>query len=106
MAYFILDVNQDLHLAIEIFIEAIFDVVHKAAHFILSPLEALRKLSGWISSHNGGTRENDGSVLEASFTTATLGENDPAPTERNTTFHHQSLNTDARTCQDVITELG
>ncbi|KAF5445382.1 hypothetical protein F2P56_034433 [Juglans regia] len=98
-------VIEDLHLAIEIFIEAIFDVVHKAAHFILSPLEAFRNLSRWISSHNGGTRENDGSVLEASFTTATLGENDPAPTERNATFH-QSLNTDARTCQDVITELG
>ncbi|XP_040999288.1 uncharacterized protein LOC121245072 isoform X3 [Juglans microcarpa x Juglans regia] len=98
-------VIEDLHLAIEIYIEAIFDIVHKAAHVIISPLEAFRKLSRWISSHNGGTRENDGSVLEASFTTATLGENDPAPTERNNTFH-QSLNTDARTCQDVITELG
>jgi hypothetical protein len=104
-AYFSWYVYQDLNLAIEIFIEAIFDVVHKVAHFILSPLEAFRKLLSWVSSYNGGTRENHDSVLEASVTTATLGENDPAPTERNTTFH-QSLNTDARTCQDVITELG
>ncbi|XP_059453172.1 uncharacterized protein LOC132183776 [Corylus avellana] len=98
-------VIEDLNLAIEIFIEAIFDVVHKVAHFILSPSAAFRKLLSWVSSYKGGTRENHGSVLEASVTTATLGENDPAPTERNTTFH-QSLNTDARTCQDVITELG
>ncbi|XP_062158249.1 uncharacterized protein LOC133865790 isoform X2 [Alnus glutinosa] len=98
-------VIEDLHLAIEIFIEAIFDVVHKLAHFILSPSDAFRKLLRWISSYNGGTGENHGSVLEATVTTATLGEDDPAPTERNTTFH-QSLNTDARTCQDVITELG
>lgn len=96
-------VIEDLHLAIEIFIEAIFDVVHKAAHFILSPSEALGKLFGWV--YNGRTSDNHGSVPEVSVTTATLGENDPAPTERNTTFQ-QSLNTDARTCQDVITELG
>ena len=43
--------------------------------------------------------------MEESVTTDTLGENDPAPTEQNMTFY-QSLNTDARTCQDVITELG
>lgn len=102
-AYLSRYINQDLHLAIEIFIEAIFDVVHKAAHFILSPSEALGKLFGWV--YNGRTSDNHGSVPEVSVTTATLGENDPAPTERNTTFQ-QSLNTDARTCQDVITELG
>lgn len=98
-------VIEDLHLAIEILIEAIFDVVHKVAHFFLSPLEALRKLLRWLSSSNVGPRENHGSASEASVSTATLGENDPIPIERNTAFH-QSLNTDARTCQDVITELG
>lgn len=35
----------------------------------------------------------------------TLSENDPTPKERQTSFYH-SLNIDARTCQDVITELG
>ncbi|KAM3751089.1 hypothetical protein ACB098_04G082100 [Castanea mollissima] len=98
-------VIEDLHLAIEIFIEAIFDVVHKAAHFILSPSEAFRKLFRWVSYYIGRTKENHGNVVEVSVTTDTLGENDPAPTEQNVTFY-QSLNTDARTCQDVITELG
>lgn len=45
----------------------------------------------------------DGSVV--SVPTDTLSENDPTPRERQTSFYH-SLNTDARTCQDVITELG
>ncbi|XP_075661825.1 uncharacterized protein LOC142631538 isoform X2 [Castanea sativa] len=98
-------VIEDLHLAIEIFIEAIFDIVHKAAHFILSPSEAFRKLFRWVSYYIGHTKENHGNVVEVSVTTDTLGENDPAPTEQNVTFY-QSLNTDARTCQDVITELG
>lgn len=96
---------QDLHLAIEISIEAIFDVFHKIAHFILSPSKAFRFLFGGYSSHNNSGIENDGRVSEASVSTATLGENDSCPTERTTTFHG-SLNTDARTCQDVITELG
>nr|POF16027.1 lipase member n [Quercus suber] len=98
-------VIEDLHLAIEIFIEAIFDVVHKAAHFILSPSEAFRKLFRGVSYYIGRTKENHVNVVEVSVTTDTLGENDPAPTEQNMTFY-QSLNTDARTCQDVITELG
>ncbi|KAL4633253.1 hypothetical protein ACB092_04G109700 [Castanea dentata] len=98
-------VIEDLHLAIEIFIEAIFDVVHKAAHFILSPSEAFRKLFRWVLYYIGRTKENHGNVVEVSVTTDTLGENDPAPAEQNVTFY-QSLNTDARTCQDVITELG
>lgn len=98
-------VVEDLHLAIEISIEAIFDVFHKIAHFILSPSKAFRFLFGGYSSHNNSVIENDGRVSEASISTAMLGENDPCPTERTTTFHG-SLNTDARTCQDVITELG
>ncbi|PQP93238.1 uncharacterized protein Pyn_22764 [Prunus yedoensis var. nudiflora] len=98
-------VIEDLHLAIEIFIEAIFDVVHKAAHFILSPSEAFKTLSGWYSLSSSGVQDSHDSDSEVSVPTATLGENDPAPKERNTSFQ-QSLNTDARTCQDVITELG
>ncbi|KAL6281559.1 hypothetical protein ACE6H2_018440 [Prunus campanulata] len=98
-------VIEDLHLAIEIFIEAIFDVVHKAAHFILSPSEAFKTLSGWYSLSSSGAQDSHDSDSEVSVPTATLGENDPAPKERNTSFQ-QSLNTDARTCQDVITELG
>ncbi|KAJ7973899.1 Lipase [Quillaja saponaria] len=98
-------VIEDLHLAIEIFIEAVFDVVHKAAHFLLSPSEALRMLYSLFSSHGGGTIDDDNCNMGASVSTATLGEDDSSVTERNTTFQ-KSLNTDARTCQDVITELG
>ncbi|KAF5733980.1 lipase 3-like isoform X2 [Tripterygium wilfordii] len=98
-------VVEDLHLAIEIIIETIFDVVHKAAHFVLSPLEALRILCRWLLSHNnrGTDMLDDGPY--ASVTTATLGEDDPVVTETKTSLRH-SMNTDGRTCQDVITELG
>ncbi|XP_027342663.1 lipase 1-like [Abrus precatorius] len=98
-------VIEDLHLAMEIFIEAVFDVVHKAAHLLLSPSEALGTLFRLFSSHERGVVEDNDVFEDASISTATLGENDPTPTARNTNFR-QSLNTDARTCQDVITELG
>ncbi|KAL5722220.1 hypothetical protein ACHQM5_005766 [Ranunculus cassubicifolius] len=98
-------VVEDLQLGIEIFIEGIFDVVHKGAHCIFSPLESLRLLFRWFSSHDGINKYRPDDNSETSVPTATLGETDPTPTERQTTFH-QSLNTDARTCKDVITELG
>uniref|UniRef100_A0A5B6YR46 Partial AB-hydrolase lipase domain-containing protein n=2 Tax=Davidia involucrata TaxID=16924 RepID=A0A5B6YR46_DAVIN len=98
-------VIEDLHLAIEIFIEAIFDVVHKAAHCLLSPAATFRTVLRWSYSHSAGTKDIPAGSSDASMSTATLGDNDPTPTERNTSFH-QSLNTDARTCRDVITEFG
>ncbi|XP_020532360.1 lipase member N isoform X2 [Jatropha curcas] len=98
-------VIEDLHLAIEIFIEAIFDFFHKAAHLVLSPSEVLRVLYRWFSYQSSGNEDICNSISDESVPTATLGEDDPAITEKKTTFQ-QSLNTDARTCQDVITELG
>ncbi|XVE64077.1 hypothetical protein DITRI_Ditri07aG0072300 [Diplodiscus trichospermus] len=98
-------VIEDLHLAIEIFIEAIFDMFHKAAHCVLSPFEAFRIFIRWLLSPQAGVKDMDEDALNASVPTATLGNVDPAPTERNLTLYH-ALNTDARTCQDVITELG
>lgn len=47
----------------------------------------------------------DGSS-DASLPGATLGDEDTSLSERKTSFSHSPLNTDARTCQDVITELG
>lgn len=96
---------EDLHLAMEIFIEAVFDFVHKAVHLLLSPSEAFGKLSSLFSSQERGVEDDDNVVENATIYTATLGENVPTPTERNTDFR-QSFSTDARTCQDVITELG
>ncbi|KAG0456584.1 hypothetical protein HPP92_024372 [Vanilla planifolia] len=99
-------VIEDLHLAIEVLIEAIFDIFHKAAHFLLSPSNAYhmfaRNSSSYESknSRNGCDAESDVSVA-----TSILADSDPSPTEIQTNFR-RSLNTDARTCQDVITELG
>ncbi|XP_021905478.1 uncharacterized protein LOC110820337 [Carica papaya] len=98
-------VIEDLHLAIEIFIETIFDFFHKAAHFLLSPSEACRILLRWFFPLSAGISESSDTGLDDSVPTTTLGEDDPALAERTSSFH-QSLNTDARTCQDVITELG
>lgn len=96
---------EDLHLAIEICIEAVFDVFHKAAGCLLSPFDTLKTLLRWVFSHRSCTGDMRAGDLDTSVATATLAENDPTPTERKTSFRH-SLNTDARTCQDVITELG
>ncbi|KAJ1393887.1 AB-hydrolase lipase domain [Sesbania bispinosa] len=97
-------VIEDLHLAIEICIEAVFDVVNKAAHLLLSPSEAFGTLFKLFSSHESGIKEDHDGVEDESIFTSTLGDNDPTPTQRN--INYQSLNTDARTCQDVITDLG
>lgn len=96
--------DQDLHLAIEIYIESIFEFVHKAAHIVLSPSEMFRVLFGWFSSQSNGSEDIAASDLNATVPTSILGGDNPTPTERKTNFH--PLNTDARTCRDVITELG
>ncbi|KAJ6359069.1 hypothetical protein OIU76_000724 [Salix suchowensis] len=98
-------VIEDLNLAIEVFIEVIFDFFHKAAHFLLSPSEVIKAIWRWFLSWTSRNKDIRGGVSDTSIPAATLGEDDPAPTEMKTTLHN-SLNTDARTCQDVITELG
>lgn len=91
---------QDLHLAIEIFIESAFDVVHKAAHSVLSPADTLRSIYHWFSSKGNSHKDMPS---EDFVPTSVLSDKDPTPSEKKTSFN---LNTDARTCQDVITELG
>ncbi|GMJ14913.1 hypothetical protein like AT1G73920 [Hibiscus trionum] len=98
-------VVEDLHLAIEIFIEAMFDMIRKTAHCVLSPSSAFRILAKWFAYASVGLKDDDDDILNASVPPATVGDNDPAPSERNPTLHH-ALNTDARTCKDIITELG
>ncbi|XP_074317128.1 uncharacterized protein LOC141653304 isoform X1 [Silene latifolia] len=96
-------VVEDLHLGTEIFIEAMFDAVHKVAHFLLSPSEAFHIVSGWAFPSQSYPDHMTCEYVET-VPTAVLGESEAAPTERKITYH--PLNTDARTCQDVITELG
>lgn len=62
---------------------------------VISPWESLRVFLKWSSP-------DDPSAYVA---TATLAKDDPTPTERKTRLNN-SLNTDGRTCEDVITELG
>lgn len=50
-----------------------------------------------------GSGHDTSSVVDVS--TANVGSDNPVPTERKTVYRH-SLNTDSRTCEDVITELG
>lgn len=96
-------VIEDLYLGIEIFIEAVFDIVHKAAYCLLSPLETARRVIRWFCFRR--SKDKASSVSDASVPTTVLAEGDPAPTTRAVTFR-DSLNTDTRTCRDVITELG
>ncbi|XP_073018197.1 uncharacterized protein [Primulina eburnea] len=98
-------VVEDLHLGTEIFIESIFGNVHKAAHCLLAPVDTIRRVFIWLSSRGSESEDNSGDGLGISVSAAVLSDNDPAPIERRTTFRN-SLNTDARTCRDVITELG
>lgn len=98
-------VIEDLHLATEMCIESAFDIVHKAAHCLLAPGDTARSVFRWFSSRSNGPEDippEDCSMVEPS---AVLSDDHPAPREKKTTFRN-SLNTDARTCQDVITELG
>lgn len=95
--------NQDVHLVTEILIEVVFDVIHKAVHYFLSPFGTSKMLLSWFSSSSGKQISDDSSNV--SVLTATLAETDPTPKER-TVISPYSLNTDGRTCRDVITELG
>ncbi|KAL1197333.1 Triacylglycerol lipase 2 [Cardamine amara subsp. amara] len=97
---------EDLQLCIEIFIESIFDIFHKAAHLLLSPSEAVEMVLLWFSSStNSHSPEGNYSDISDDETTQTaiLGDDGSSPTERTV----KSLyNTDTRTCQDVITDFG
>jgi hypothetical protein len=58
-----------------------------------------QKLFSWIH----GSGRDTSHVVDVP--TANVGSDNPVPTERKAVNRH-SLNTDSRTCEDVITELG
>ncbi|KVI02614.1 AB-hydrolase lipase domain-containing protein, partial [Cynara cardunculus var. scolymus] len=97
--------DHDLHLGIEIFIETIFDGIHHAARCLLSPLDSLRMLLRWSSSSSSGSGKIPRNDPGVSVVTSTLADPDPTVTEKKSTLSTR-LNIDARTCRDVITELG
>ncbi|KAL6584246.1 hypothetical protein OROMI_003535 [Orobanche minor] len=96
---------EDLQLAVEIFIESAFDVVHKAAHCLLAPLDTTRRVFRWFHSQRNHHEDSPPEGFVTSVSSSVLSDDDPTPAERKTSFH-MSLNTDVRTCKDVITELG
>ncbi|KAE8724983.1 STOMATAL CYTOKINESIS-DEFECTIVE 1 family protein [Hibiscus syriacus] len=79
--------------------------VIEAAYCVFSPSATFKIFGKWFSSPTAGDKDIDDDALNASVPTSTLGANDPSPRERNLILHH-ALNTDARTCRDVIAELG
>lgn len=100
-------VVEDLQLVIEIVIEVAFDIVRKALYFLLSPFETCRLAFKRIITSIKAFKSRVMSVHDndVRVQTSTLNDWDPSSTIRQTKFQ-QSLNTDARTCEDVITELG
>ncbi|KAJ7542402.1 hypothetical protein O6H91_10G104600 [Diphasiastrum complanatum] len=88
---------EDLQFLVELSIEKVFDAMHKVLHHIISPLETLKLLVKRFLF------KEPAQVLET--TTTILGNSDPSPTWRQPRSD-QPLNTDARTCEDMITDLG
>ncbi|KAH9311929.1 hypothetical protein KI387_026964, partial [Taxus chinensis] len=97
---------EDLQLLMQIIIDLAFDVVTRVLHFLLSPLQTCRLvIQRLIVSQHASKSDVVVSENAVPVQTSTLGDCDPSLNVRQTKFQ-QSLNTDARTCEDVITELG
>lgn len=92
-------VIEDLQLLVELSIERVFDVVRKVLLYCLSPLQTLKLLTRELCTY----RKEDKDTEEVQ--TATLGDSNPAPSIKKEK-HHPAMNTDARSCEDVITDLG
>lgn len=92
-------VFQDVQLVMELAIERVFEVVRTIIYFSLSPLETLKLVLWWFFLSDPTAA--GGKYVEGA---AVLGDSDPGlhkPLKRG-----QDLNTDGRTCEDVITSLG
>lgn len=92
-------VIEDLQLVVELLIERVFDVVRKVLLYCLSPLQTLKLLTRKLYMHS----EEDKDIVNVK--TATLGDSDPIPSVKKAKLP-PAMNTDARSCEDVITELG
>lgn len=84
----------------ELLIERVFEMVRNIVHQVLSPFETLREFLHWAFFRD--TSYNDDTDIGHM---ATLGDSDPHP-HKQKQVPHQPLNTDNRTCQDMIGSLG
>lgn len=91
---------EDLQLVMELLIERVFEVVRNIVHHVLSPFNTLRDFLHWAFFRD--TSYDDDTDLAHMDT---LGDPDPHP-QKQREVPQQSLNTDNRTCQDIITRLG
>eukprot|EP00250_Pteridium_aquilinum_P017266 c23537_g2_i1 orf=690-2930(-) len=92
-------VIEDLQLVVELSIERVFDVVRKVLLYCLSPLQTLKLLVRKLFTYSKGDKDT------VKVQTATLGDSNPAPSAKKAK-HQPAMNTDARSCGDVITDLG
>lgn len=83
---------------VEILIERIFEIVRILIQYSLSPFKTLRLFLSWILFGKSNSGSND--LVD----TSTLG--NPSPALQKQVKRQQNLNTDERTCEDVITSLG
>ncbi|XP_024356464.1 uncharacterized protein [Physcomitrium patens] len=91
---------EDLQLVIELQIERVFEVVRYIIHHVLSPFKTFGEFIHWAFFRD--TSYNDASDLAD---VATLGASDPVP-HKQKQVPQQPLNTDNRTCQDIIRSVG
>ncbi|KAI5054900.1 hypothetical protein GOP47_0030045 [Adiantum capillus-veneris] len=90
---------EDMQLIVELSIERVFDVVRKVLLYCLSPLQTVKFLTGKLFTHPKRKEES------AKVQTATLGDSNPAPSMKKEKYH-PAMNTDARSCEDFITDIG
>ena len=84
----------------ELFIERVFDLVRKLLLYGLSPFQTLKLLARKLYFQRINDGEDDLTVR-----TATLGDSGPDPKYKKEK-KQAAMYTDARSCEDVITELG
>ncbi|MCO5593029.1 hypothetical protein L7F22_047034 [Adiantum nelumboides] len=90
---------EDMQLVVELSIERVFDVVRKVLLYCLSPLQTVKFLTGKLFTPHKDKKES------AKVQTATLGDSNPAPSMKKEKYH-PAMNTDARSCEDFITDIG
>jgi hypothetical protein len=90
-----------LQILIELFIEQVFEVVRNGVHHLLSPFQTLKEVTLWVRFRDLA-QDNMGAEM---VDTTILGSDEPVP-QVKVQGHQQTLNTDSRTCGDIITSLG
>jgi len=83
---------------VELLIERVFETVQTLIHYVLSPFNTLKLFISWLFFSHFKCESDD--LVD----TSTLGDSNPAIQKQ--ARRQQSLNTDGRTCEDVITALG